>query len=225
LTELLEDDSRIVAFKSDALTEADSQRLAELESQIRNSNESKGRALREIRDSRLYRATHRTFESYLDERWNMSKAYGYQLIKYVDDLDLSTNVDKPKSEGEARAQRAKRKKAETILKTIPVTFRSAPESPPEEMEEEERKAFLEKHGLPYRPPLHLEISGPQYPGHWVDGFANFLHGMAENLSKEEQARVLDCINTAQDFLYRYDNKLIPDYGVTTGRCLTRNPSD
>jgi 16S rRNA G966 N2-methylase RsmD len=33
-----------------------------------------------IRDERLYRETHDTFESYLDERWQMSRSRGYRLI-------------------------------------------------------------------------------------------------------------------------------------------------
>ena len=39
-----------------------------------------GRALLEIRDSRLYRVTHATFEEYCRERWDMSRARAYQLI-------------------------------------------------------------------------------------------------------------------------------------------------
>lgn len=40
-----------------------------------------GEALLEIRDSRLYRATHPTFEDYLADRWQVSKAYGNRLIQ------------------------------------------------------------------------------------------------------------------------------------------------
>ena len=40
-----------------------------------------GRALVEIRDSRLYRATHATFEDYCRERWNWSRQRAHQLIE------------------------------------------------------------------------------------------------------------------------------------------------
>ena len=39
-----------------------------------------GCALAKIRDSRLYRETHETFESYCRDRWDMGKAYAYRLI-------------------------------------------------------------------------------------------------------------------------------------------------
>ncbi|WP_433227386.1 hypothetical protein [Microtetraspora malaysiensis] len=39
-----------------------------------------GRALQVIRDARLYRATHGTFEDYCLERWGMSRPHAYRLI-------------------------------------------------------------------------------------------------------------------------------------------------
>jgi hypothetical protein len=39
-----------------------------------------GKALQVIRDARLYRDTHGTFEEYLAERWDMSRAQAYRLI-------------------------------------------------------------------------------------------------------------------------------------------------
>lgn len=39
-----------------------------------------GAALLEIRDSRLYQATHRTFEVYCRDRWHISRKRAYQLI-------------------------------------------------------------------------------------------------------------------------------------------------
>jgi hypothetical protein len=40
-----------------------------------------GKALQVIRDARLYRATHDTFEDYADQRWDMSRAQAYRLIE------------------------------------------------------------------------------------------------------------------------------------------------
>jgi hypothetical protein len=39
-----------------------------------------GRALREIRDARLYRATHGTFEDYCEQRWEIARRHAYRLM-------------------------------------------------------------------------------------------------------------------------------------------------
>ena len=117
-TNLQEAESKLIPFKGDALTltENEAKRLAELESQIERSNADRGRALREIRDGYLYRATHPNFEMYLKERWGMSRARAYQLIDFAIELDLSTMVDKPKNERQFRAKKAAAKKLENTLK-------------------------------------------------------------------------------------------------------------
>lgn len=62
-----------------------------------------GDALANIRDQKLYRASHKTFDAYCKERWNLGRARAYQLIegaqtvKTIADAvgaDLSTAVDK-----------------------------------------------------------------------------------------------------------------------------------
>lgn len=40
-----------------------------------------GKALQVVRDARLYRGTHATFEDYVEERWQMGRAYAYRLIQ------------------------------------------------------------------------------------------------------------------------------------------------
>jgi hypothetical protein len=81
-------------------------RLDELEAIIERGVQTfveVGEALMEIRDSRLYKQTHPSFESYLRERWKMSRPRGYQLI---DAAKLSTTVDTPvENERQARALR------------------------------------------------------------------------------------------------------------------------
>lgn len=53
-----------------------------------------GSALLEIRDQRLYRATHQTFADYCNERWHMSRQRAYQLIDASEiSAGLSTIVD------------------------------------------------------------------------------------------------------------------------------------
>jgi len=62
--------------------------LARLESLISHNQEhfcETGRALKEIRDNRLYRlALFDTFEAYARARWDISRAHAYRLIKYYE---------------------------------------------------------------------------------------------------------------------------------------------
>jgi hypothetical protein len=63
-----------------------------------------GRALAEIRDRRLYRDSHSTFEEYCHDRWLLSRTRAYQLIDAAGVVDvMSTMVDTPPaSERQAR---------------------------------------------------------------------------------------------------------------------------
>jgi hypothetical protein len=89
-------------------------RLHELERVVKRGAKTflaVGNALAEIRDSKLYRESHSSFAAYLDERWGMSRARGYQLIAAA---ELSTTVDTP-PETEREARRiARRQKDESI---------------------------------------------------------------------------------------------------------------
>jgi hypothetical protein len=60
-----------------------------------------GRALAEIRDRRLYRQTHGTFEEYCHDRWLLGRTRAYQLI---DAAAVSTIVDKDPPANEAQAR-------------------------------------------------------------------------------------------------------------------------
>ena len=51
-----------------------------------------GRALREIRDSRLYRRTHSTFEAYLADRCGLRKTSGYELIDGATAYELAQPI-------------------------------------------------------------------------------------------------------------------------------------
>ena len=66
------------------LDAAERRQLATLEKTIeRNAGAvfEFGRALREIRDGRLYRATHSSFEMYCADRWGISKSDGHRQIQ------------------------------------------------------------------------------------------------------------------------------------------------
>lgn len=65
-----------------------------------------GNALAAIRDGRLYRETHQTFEAYCIERWNLSKSRAYQFLRgaeVVERLAECTTVDvMPDNEAQVR---------------------------------------------------------------------------------------------------------------------------
>lgn len=89
-----------------ALTTKESKRLTSLEARIESGFETfreVGSALMEIRDSRLYRASHSTFEDYCCERWGMNRNYANKLIRAsAAVLELGTTVPKPSSESQVR---------------------------------------------------------------------------------------------------------------------------
>lgn len=65
------------------LTPNETVRLCKLERVIQRGKETfveVGNALAEIRDSRMYRATFKTFEDYCQERWGFSRMRAHQMI-------------------------------------------------------------------------------------------------------------------------------------------------
>lgn len=65
-------------------SEIESSRLTELETVIEHGLKTfvdVGNALLEIRDSRLYRAEHGTFEDYCRDRWGMSRIHAHRMIE------------------------------------------------------------------------------------------------------------------------------------------------
>jgi hypothetical protein len=84
-----------------------SARLAELEAIVQRGLEASleaGAALMAIRDERLYRDTHETFDAYCRARWNMSRQHAYRLIAGAETSNhLSPRGDiKPTSEYQVR---------------------------------------------------------------------------------------------------------------------------
>ncbi len=88
------------------LTKPERIQLEELETVIRNGQQTfveVGNALIEIRDNKLYRSKHSTFEAYCADRWGFAKSQAYRLIdgaKVVN--NLSPIGDTPKTEAVAR---------------------------------------------------------------------------------------------------------------------------
>jgi hypothetical protein len=77
------------ASPSDPPTDEERERRVECEAQIehglssiRDGGREVGDALIAMHDGKLYRWTHSTIESYLGDRWSMSRAQGYRLMQY-----------------------------------------------------------------------------------------------------------------------------------------------
>jgi hypothetical protein len=93
---------------NDIITMEESSRLVELEKQIKRGLDTfveVGEALLEIRDSRLYRIEHGTFEEYCRDKWGMSKPYAIQMIaasKVAKNLETVAIATKPTTESQAR---------------------------------------------------------------------------------------------------------------------------
>jgi hypothetical protein len=89
------------------LTTLEKRRLEECERTIKkglNTFYDVGKALSEIKDSRLYRMEYATFEDYCDEKWGMSRRRGYEMIAaatVVDNVRNSAHELLPENEAQA----------------------------------------------------------------------------------------------------------------------------
>jgi hypothetical protein len=92
----------------EAISVDESKRLIALEETIKQGLDTfveVGEALLEIRDSRLYRIEHSTFENYCREKWGMTHDFARKLIRgseVVNNLKTNTIVLVPASESQAR---------------------------------------------------------------------------------------------------------------------------
>lgn len=89
--------SAVPSAQAKPLLPAEAATLQRLEGVIRRGMKvfyEVGTALSEIRDSRLYRATHTSFEDYLRERWGFSRQFAWMQIEASKVVNaLSTRVD------------------------------------------------------------------------------------------------------------------------------------
>ncbi len=80
------------------ITQSEKSRLKQLERVIKAGEKTfveVGLALTEIRDSKLYREEHGSFEKYMDRVWGWTKQYGYQLMaasKVVNEITNNKNL-------------------------------------------------------------------------------------------------------------------------------------
>lgn len=88
------------------LTTTETQQLADMETVIESGLQTfsvVGNALLAIRDGRLYRASHGTFEDYCRVRWGFARNYANKMITAAQVVGrLGTTVPKPANESQAR---------------------------------------------------------------------------------------------------------------------------
>ena len=87
------------------LSETEDARLARNETRISQGLASfveVGEALSDIRDARLYRATHGTFEEYCKDRWSISRPRAYELMNAA--VVVSAMADKSQITSERQAR-------------------------------------------------------------------------------------------------------------------------
>jgi len=88
------------------LSTSETTRLGELERVVAEGARAfveVGHALFEIREQRLYRATHTTFQDYCRERWHLSRPEAYRAIDAARVVEVLTPIgDAPMNEGQAR---------------------------------------------------------------------------------------------------------------------------
>ena len=80
-------------------------RLDELEATIERGRKTfveVGLALAEIRDARLYRPEHPTFEEYCRARWNWSRSYAHRIIEAAATSEALPDGQRPETESQAR---------------------------------------------------------------------------------------------------------------------------
>ncbi len=125
-----------VEVVDDELTEEEESDRLFLERKVERAFSEAGSAWQELRDRRLYRSTHRTFESYCQERFGFSRRHINYLITavdVVDNLKMGT-IGSQKSETETRTNGAQ------ILPTSERQVRPLTKLEPEQQREAWTKA-------------------------------------------------------------------------------------
>jgi len=106
-----------------------------------------GTALASIRDSRLYRGTHRTFEDYAVERWNLSRAHAYRMIAAAEVVSPMGDIDPPPTNERQVRELAKvpePERAEVWRETVERTDGSPTAAAVREAAEQRRKQAAEQ---------------------------------------------------------------------------------
>jgi len=93
------------AVALEPITLPESRDLIALESVIERGLETfvqVGEALAEIRDRKLYRTEHPTFDAYLDKKWSLSRSRACRLIQAAETVKVLPTGNRPQTERQAR---------------------------------------------------------------------------------------------------------------------------
>jgi hypothetical protein len=116
----------------DVLSVVERRSLEKLEKVIESGVESflaTGSAMKEIRDQRLYREGHRTFESYLKTKWGFDRSYAHRLIDASDvKKDLLPMGNKNPKVGEITTERQLRELASVPHESLEDVIEKASEA-------------------------------------------------------------------------------------------------
>ena len=99
------EDTIVVVEALEELTEQELSVRHRLELKVERAFVEAGAALRQLRDKRLYRSTHKNFEDYCRERFNFQRSHSYQLIdaaSVVDNLSANGGQVMPTNERQVR---------------------------------------------------------------------------------------------------------------------------
>jgi hypothetical protein len=77
----------VSAIEVPELTEAEESDRLHLERKVERAFFEAGKALAELRDRRLYRSTHKTFEEYCKDRFGFERRHPYRLIEAAEVID------------------------------------------------------------------------------------------------------------------------------------------
>lgn len=121
-----------------ALNESESEKLIQLEVVIERNITSfvdAGNALSDIRDSKLYRETDKTFSDYCKRRWNFTDRYARDLINsaevvaVISDESAKSGTIVPLPETESQAREVAKVPPEKQAKVWKKAVRTAPKNP------------------------------------------------------------------------------------------------
>jgi hypothetical protein len=122
----------LVSVVEAELTTQEAARLEHLKAVVSRGIQSyyeMGDALREIRDSRLYRATHATFDEFCRECWGFAKSHIYRLIDTsIVAENVSPTGEVPRTERQARELTPLNREPDAQRAAWAIAVETAPES-------------------------------------------------------------------------------------------------
>ena len=127
----------VEVVETEELTSDEQRERLHLERKVERAFYEAGKALRELRDRRLYRSTHKTFEEYCLDRFGFKRRHPYQLINAAEVVDNLL---------EMCANRAQNKSGAPALPTSEYQVRPLVGLEPEQQREAWRQAVEEAKG-------------------------------------------------------------------------------